>query len=67
MIYTDRKYNRQREVSREEHIALLERDRDELADRVFDDPGSRTPENISRLNYLSSQVEIMRGNRIINF
>lgn len=67
MIYTDRQYNRQQEISREEYILRLEQERDKLADRMFDSPGMCTTANINRLNYLNSQIEIMQKNKIIHY
>ena len=66
MIRTDRKYNRQKSDDRTARIAQMERERDELTDRMFDHPELCTAENIRRLNYLSSQIEIMRGGMIYN-
>jgi len=66
MIRTDRKYNQQKADDRTERIAAMERERDELTDRMFDHPELCTAENIRRLNYLSSQIEIMRGKMIYN-
>ena len=44
----------------------MEQELDELVDRMFDHPELCTEENIRRVNYLSSQVEIMRGKMIYN-
>lgn len=59
MIYTDRKYNKTQKLTRQEH--------DELAELMFDHPAMCTIENINHLNGLASQIEIMKGNKIINF
>lgn len=67
MIYTDRQYNRRKAETREERIIRLEAEHDRLTDQMFYDPAMRTRENINQLNYLASQIEIMKGNRIINF
>ena len=64
MIRTDRRYNRERDDERERRIARLEAEMDELADRMFDHPELCATENIRRLNYLSTQVAIMRGEPI---
>ena len=66
MIRTDRRYNRERDDERERRIARLEAEMDELADRMFDHPEQCTDANIRRLNYLSTQVDIMRGEMIYN-
>lgn len=66
MIRTDRKYNQQKEDDRTERIAIMERERDELVERMFDHPEQCTEANIRRLNYLSTQVDIMRGKMIYN-
>ncbi len=66
MIRTDRRYNQQQADNREARIARMEQERDALIDRMFDHPEQCTEENIRRLNYLSSQVEIMRGGMIYN-
>lgn len=66
MIRTDRRYNQQQADNREARIARMEQERDALIDRMFDHPELCTEENIRRLNYLSSQVEIMRGGMIYN-
>lgn len=66
MIRTDRKYNRKKADDRTARINAMERERDELTDRMFDHPELCTEENIRRLNYLSSQIEIMRGKMIYN-
>lgn len=67
MIYTDRKYNKTQELTREEQIERLEQQHDELAELMYDHPAMCTTENINRLNSLASQIEIMKGNKIINF
>ncbi|MCD8270913.1 MAG: hypothetical protein LUD46_22495 [Parabacteroides sp.] len=67
MIYTDRKYNKVQTFTRKERIEQLEKEHDELAELMFDHPVMCTPENINRLNGLASQIEIMKGNKIINF
>lgn len=67
MIYTDRKFNRTQAEAREQCIARLEAEHDELADLMFDFPAMITQDNINRLNWLASQIEIMKGNKIINF
>lgn len=67
MIYTDRKYNKTQKLTREEQIEKLEKQHDELADLLYDHPAMCTTENINRLNSLASQIEIMKGNKIINF
>ena len=61
MIRTDRKYNQKKADDRTARIAAME-----LVDRMFDHPELCTEENIRRVNYLSSQVEIMRGKMIYN-
>nr|DAY51105.1 MAG TPA: hypothetical protein [Caudoviricetes sp.] len=66
MIRTDRKYNQKKADDRTARIAAMEQERDELVDRMFDHPELCTEENIRRVNYLSSQVEIMRGKMIYN-
>lgn len=66
MIRTDRRYNQQQADNREARIARMEQERDALIDRMFDHPEQCTEANIRRLNYLSSQVEIMRGGMIYN-
>lgn len=66
MIRTDRRYNQQQADNREARIAQMEQERDALIDRMFDHPEQCTEANIRRLNYLSSQVEIMRGGMIYN-
>lgn len=66
MIRTDRKYNQQKADDRTDRIARMERERDELVERMFDHPELCTAENIRRLNYLSSQIEIMRGEMVYN-
>lgn len=66
MIRTDRAYNKEKADSRAERIAAMERERDELIDRMFDHPEQCTEANIRRLNYLSTQVDIMRGKMIYN-
>ena len=66
MIRTDRRYNQQQADNREARIARMEQERDALIDRMFDHPEQCTEENIRRLNYLSSQIEIMRGGMIYN-
>lgn len=66
MIRTDRKYNQQKEDDRTERIARMERERDELVERMFDHPEQCTEANIRRLNYLSTQVDIMRGEMVYN-
>lgn len=67
MIYTDRKYNKTQKLTRQEQIESLEQEHDELAELMFDHPAMCTKENINRLNGLASQIEIMKGNKIINF
>lgn len=67
MIYTDRKYNKTQKLTRQEQIEQLEKQHDELADQMYDHPAMCTKENINRLNGLASQIEIMKGNKIINF
>ncbi len=64
MIRTDRRYNQERDDERERRIARLEAEMDELAERMFDHPELCVTENIQRLNYLSTQVAIMRGEPI---
>lgn len=66
MISTDRKYNRRQAEEREERILRFEKELNDLSDRMFDDTALCTPENSARLNWLASQIEIMRGNRIFN-
>lgn len=66
MIRTDRKYNQKKADNRTARIAAMEQERDELVDRMFDHPELCTEENIRHVNYLSSQVEIMRGKMIYN-
>ena len=66
MIRTDRKYNQQKADDRTDRIARMERERDELTDRMFDHPEQCTDANIRRLNYLSTQVDIMQGKMIYN-
>lgn len=66
MIRTDRKYNQQKADDRTDRIARMERERDELVERMFDHPEQCTDANIRRLNYLSTQVDIMRGEMIYN-
>lgn len=67
MIYTDRKYNKTRILTRQEQIEQLEKEHDALADLMYDHPAMCTTQNINRLNGLASQIEIMKGNKIINF
>lgn len=67
MIYTDRKYNKTQKLTRQEQIESLEQEHDKLAELMFDHPAMCTKENINRLNGLASQIEIMKGNKIINF
>lgn len=67
MIYTDRKYNKVQKLTREEQIAKLEQEHDKLADQMYEFPAMCTRENINRLNGLASQIEIMKGNKIVNF
>lgn len=64
MIRTDRNYNERRAAERQARIERLELEMDELAERMFDDPSLCVTENIRRLNYLSSQIAIMRGEPI---
>lgn len=66
MIRTDRKYNRQRADNREARIARMELEMDALAEQMFDHPEQCTTENIRRLNCLSTQVAIMRGEKVYN-
>lgn len=66
MIRTDRAYNKKKADLRAERIAAMERERDELTDRMFDHPELCTEANIRRLNYLSTQVDIMRGEMVYN-
>lgn len=66
MIRTDRAYNKRREDERQAHIKAMEQERDGLIERMFDQPELCTEENIRRLNYLSSQVEIMQGRMLYN-
>lgn len=67
MIYTDRKYNKTQKLTRQEQIESLEQEHDELAELMFDHPAMCTIDNINHLNGLASQIEIMKGNKIINF
>lgn len=67
MIYTDRKYNKTQKLTRQEQIEQPEKQHDELADQMYEHPAMCTLENINRLNGLASQIEIMKGNKIINF
>lgn len=67
MIYTDRKYNKTQKLTRQEQIEKLEQEHDQLAELMFDHPAMCSTENINRLNGLASQIEIMKGNKIINF
>lgn len=67
MIYTDRKYNKTQKLTRQEQIEQLEKQHDELADQMYEYPAMCTTENINRLNGFASQIEIMKGNKIINF
>lgn len=67
MIYTDRRYNHTQTEAREQRIDRLETEHDNLADLMFDYPAMITQDNINRLNWLASQIEIMKGNKIINF
>lgn len=67
MIYTDRKYNKKQKLTREEQIERLEQQHDELAESMYDRPAMCTTENINRLNSLALQIEIMKGNKIIDF
>lgn len=67
MIYTDRKYNKTQKLTRQEQIEQLEKQHDELADQMYEYPAMCTKENINRLNGLASQIEIMKGNKIVNF
>lgn len=62
MIYTDRKYNKTQKLTREEQIAKMEAEHDELLGLMLDFPAMCTPENTSRLHYLASQTESMRRN-----
>ena len=66
MIRTDRKYNQQKADDRTERIARMEREQDELIEQMFDHQEQCTDANIRRLNYLSTQVDIMRGKMIYN-
>ena len=66
MIRTDRKYNQKKADDRTTRIARMEHERDELIDRMFDHPEQCTEANIRRLNYLSTQVDIMQGEMIYN-
>lgn len=67
MIYTDRKYNKMQKLTRQKQIEHLEMAHDRLADLMYEYPVMCTSENINRLNSLASQIEIMKGNKIINF
>lgn len=67
MIYTDRKYNRRQSEEYEERIFQFEKELNELSDQMFDDTTLCTPENSARLNWLASQIEIMKGNKVVNF
>lgn len=67
MIYTDRKYNKVQTLTRQEQIEELEKEHDKLADLMYDQPVMCTTENINRLNGLASQIEIMKGNKVVNF
>lgn len=67
MIYTDRKYNHAQTLSRQEQIERLEKQHDTLAEMMFEKPALCTIENINRLNSLALQIEIMKGNLVINF
>ena len=67
MIYTDRKYNKVKTLTRQEQIEALEKEHDKLADQMYDHPAMCTTENINRLNGLASQIEIKKGNKIVNF
>lgn len=62
MIYTDRKFNRTQAETREQRIARFEAESDALADLMFDFPAMITPNNTNRLNWLNSQIDIMRKN-----
>ena len=64
MIRTDRKYNRQRADNREARIARMEQEMDALTEQMFDHPEQCTTENIRRLNCLSTQVAVMRGEKV---
>lgn len=67
MIYTDRKYNKTQKLTRQEQIEELEKEHDKLADLMYEHTAMCTPENINRLNGLASQIEIMKGNKVVNF
>lgn len=66
MIYTDRQYNRLLAEEREQRILCFEKELNDLSNRMFDNTALCTPENSSRLNWLASQIEIMKGNRVVN-
>lgn len=67
MIYTDRKYNRRQTEEYEQRILQFEYELNDLSNRMFDDTELCTPENTVRLNWLASQIEIMKGNKVVNF
>lgn len=67
MIYTDRKYNRRQTEEYEQRILQFEYELNDLSNRMFDDTELCTPENTARLNWLASQIEIMKGNKVVNF
>lgn len=67
MIYTDRKYNRRQTEEYEQRILQFENELNDLSSRMFDDTELCTPENTARLNWLASQIEIMKGNKVVNF
>lgn len=67
MIRTDRKFNQWAANKRIERIDRYEKEHDKLVNAMFEQPEACTKENISRLNYLASQIEIMKGNKIYHY
>ncbi len=66
MIHTDRNYNEEMKKRRQEKIDDLEKEMDELIDRMLDDPAFCTEKNIGKLNNLAIRIAIMRGEMIYN-
>ena len=67
MIYTDRKYNKTQKLTRQEQIKQMEAERDALFDQLMISPGACSDEEVRHFNYLESQIEIMKGNKIFDF
>jgi hypothetical protein len=45
----------------------MEAERDALFDQLMISPGACSDEEVRHFNYLESQIEIMKGNKIFNF